>query len=99
VPSIADSDSSASVAGILGIGWFVASCHHGVPCWVQQMAPKPMLCMRKIFSSKCSGFFRDTNKNGMFLSFSLYKQMKTHLDSDILKAFTLLENPKFIYYA
>jgi hypothetical protein len=52
-----------------------------------------------LYQPKCSGFFRDTNKNGMFLSFSLYKQMKTHLDSDILKAFTLLENPKFIYYA
>lgn len=52
-----------------------------------------------LYQPKCHGLFRDTSKNGMFLSFKLYKDMKTHLSSDIFRAFDLLESPKFIYYA
>lgn len=52
-----------------------------------------------LYQPQCHGLFRNSKKDGIFLSFRLYKDMKTHLSSDIFKAFTLLEDPKFIYYA
>lgn len=48
---------------------------------------------------KCHALFRSKNKDGLFLSFNQYKEMKIHLNSDIFKAINLIENPQFIYYA
>lgn len=48
---------------------------------------------------KCHALFRSDNKDGLFLSFAQYKEMKTHISTDIFKAINSIENPKFIYYA
>lgn len=52
-----------------------------------------------IHQPKCHALFRSTNKDGLFLSFDLYKLMRTDLDPNIFKALEVLENPQFIYYA
>lgn len=52
-----------------------------------------------LYQPKCHGLFRNISKDGMLLSFDSYKEMRTHLDSDIFKALDSIENPSFIYYA
>lgn len=52
-----------------------------------------------LYQPKCHGLFRNSSKEGILLSFDSYKQMRTHLDSDIFKALNSIEDPKFIYYA
>lgn len=52
-----------------------------------------------IHQPKCHALFRSINKDGLFLSFNQYKEMRTHLDSNIFKAINSITDPQFIYYA
>jgi hypothetical protein len=52
-----------------------------------------------LYQPKCHALFRSENKDGLFLSFDSYKDIKIHLNSDIFKGIDSIENSKFIYYA
>ena len=48
---------------------------------------------------RCHAMFRSENKDGLLLSFDLYKLMKSELGHNIFKSLDSIPSPQFVYYA